>query len=141
MTVPIWDYIHLPQPLSSGFFHYFLFLLFYKLMIFVQECPGADENPLSYGHLRHQDVLGTIGKSSFPALAGSASPRYHCKFHDKFHRSYKPGHFWFMPEVILICYAKEATFPRSSISLDSISSFFLSLAFNCALPVPGKGLE
>lgn len=42
------------------FFHYFLFFLFYKLIVFVQECHGADENPLSRGHLRPQDVLGTI---------------------------------------------------------------------------------
>lgn len=75
-------------------FHYFLFFLFYKLILFVQECRGADEEPLSHGHLRHLDVLGTI------ALIGASSPGYHCSLHDKFCRSCKTTHFWFILEAI-----------------------------------------
>lgn len=50
-------------------------------MVFVRECHGADENPLSRGHHGHQDVLGTIANSFLslpwlilPLLVITASP-------------------------------------------------------------------
>lgn len=83
---------------------------------------------------------GLLGKTFFPCPGRSASPSYHCKFHDKFHRSYKPAHFWFMPEVInLLC--QGGNFPKilcqPGWSFFFISFFNFQLCLTCPWQMTG----
>lgn len=102
-TEPIWYYIYLPELLSLVFSVLFVFLVLQTGHI----CSGMLWNRwepsipwISYTSECGGDYCEQL---AFPALI-DASLGYHCKFHDRFHRSYTMGHFWFtLGAINLLC--------------------------------------